>query len=266
MFFFESIFVLLKRHSISFFHSYSLYIVSSHFKKNSGLYKGGSIFCSVKNIEIDDCEFIENFCQGDFYEEGQVHQGGSIHVSKTTSLTLTKCNFTINHASTGGGAVFIDHNSDSINVKVSDCFFINCSASFADGAVLLTDGIWEINDCYFQDCRASSGGAVFCQNSAKSDTNMTNCIFDHCSGYEGGFVYCTAGRIILGKSVFENNLDDFIFEGNGSSPYPNATLQRVHFTHSFILLSIDDKQHDLSFPTACLKTSKKTTFLIFRMC
>lgn len=73
---------------------------------------------------------------------------------------------------------------------------------------------------------------------------MTNCIFDHCSGYEGGFVYCTAGRIILGKSVFENNLDDFIFEGNGSSPCPNATLQRVHFTHSFILLSIDDKQHD----------------------
>lgn len=222
----------------------SLYIVSSHFKKNSGLYKGGAIFCSVKNIEIDGCEFIENFCQGDFYEEGQIHQGGSIHVSQTTRLTLTKCNFTINHASTGGGAVFIDHNSNAINVKVSDCFFINCSASFAGGAVHLTDGIGEINDCYFKDCRAFSGGAVFSQNSAKSDTNMTNCIFDHCSGYEGGCVYCTAGRIILDKSVFENNLDDFIFEGNGSSPYPNATLQRGHYTHSFILLSIDDMQHD----------------------
>ena len=109
---------------------------------------------------------------------------------------MTNCNFTNNHASVLGGAIYFD--SDG---TVSNCNFINNYADKWGGAVYFNVG-GNVTNCNFTDNSAEDGGAVFFGNAGY----VTNCNFtNNFAGGLGGAVYFDEEGTVTNCNFTNNN-------------------------------------------------------------
>lgn len=169
---------------------------------------GGAISCEDANVEIVDCEFIDNQTThiaghgGAIWTAGTTHvditesrfqgcsseqNGGAIFFSGTVSLILD-CDFEGNTATTfegRGGAVYLQYS----DVEIRDTRFVDNEAHTggALSTVLNTPEV-QVQDCYFENNQAlRRGGAVHIDRDAPV---ITDCSFveNQCVWYGGAIL------------------------------------------------------------------------------
>ena len=100
---------------------------------------------------------------------------------KAWNIVLKNIVFKNSHATSDGGAVYIDC---VYNCKIISCSFINCSDTRNGGAI---SNFWGenlmITSCNFKDCHAKNGGAI---NNWGENCNISSCNFINCSADENG--------------------------------------------------------------------------------
>jgi predicted outer membrane repeat protein len=73
---------------------------------------------------------------------------------------ISNCSF-ISNAAANGGAIGTQFPNGLGRVNVSDCFFVENSATMNGGAVYSPDIPFEVTRCQFSRNQAAQGGAVF---------------------------------------------------------------------------------------------------------
>ena len=94
--------------------------------------------------------------------------GAGLHINQSSDLTLTNCTFRLNCAELAGGGLY----SNSINLTVAGCTFLDNSAGTGGGMGLHGDQTTLIN-CIFSGNSAFDGGGIDCHCTEVSLTNCT---------------------------------------------------------------------------------------------
>lgn len=166
-------------------------VVNSTFKDNVAQEFGGAILWNGTNGTINNCEFIGNEASGD--ESGR---GGALVIAGD-NCTVINSNFTENHCTFMGGAIFI---SNSTNSRIVNCNF--------DGNYLQKEQFSIFDD--------AGGGAIFsaCEGLLIDYCNFTN---NH-ANFTAGAIHLSnndtvtnsffnKNRAIKGDDGFENGND-----------------------------------------------------------
>ncbi|WP_295112191.1 Ig-like domain repeat protein [uncultured Methanobrevibacter sp.] len=188
------------------------------------------------------------------FVNGYGDDGGAINVGAGSSIELIDCIFLNNTATNNGGAVFINSDSLTSDSLIKSSTFkdntaanggsiyvmsstLNISASeFTDniakscGGSLFVDGILHIIQTAFEGNRAYSGGAIYLNDTSKTNSTIENSKFNNCNAtVDGGAVYISADNVHAKNLIFENNVagDDggaIYWEGNTGVIY-NVTCR-----------------------------------------
>ena len=188
------------------------------------------------------------------FANGYGDDGGAINVGAGSSIELIDCIFLNNTATNNGGAVFINSDSLTSDSLIKSSTFkdntaanggsiyvmsstLNISASeFTDniaksyGGSLFVDGILHTSQTAFEGNRAYSGGAIYLNDTSKTNSTIENSKFNNCNAtVDGGAVYISADNVHAKNLIFENNVagDDggaIYWEGNTGVIY-NVTCR-----------------------------------------
>ena len=192
-------------------------LINCSFKGNNSAAAGGAV-CNLSNssLQVTNCSFSENHAQSNGY-------GGGIYNDDTSNVMITNSKFT-NNGSVGGGGAILSYNV----LMAANCTFTgNYSINNSAGAIFNT-GSATINNCIFYANTSSYfGGAVFNNNyRAGSFTNtITNCLFYSNSGVYGGAVaFHASATQMTNCTIYGNNATNY---GGGlsisaSSLYPSS--------------------------------------------
>ncbi|MCC6675773.1 MAG: right-handed parallel beta-helix repeat-containing protein [Phycisphaerales bacterium] len=170
---------------------------------NGGIFPGGPVASAV----VEDCSFIDNF--------GDIGLGAGPGAYDTSAAVFTDCTFRHNTTGAGGGGLFCDGSSTTIN----RCTFIDNEGSFDGGdAVYITgDASPVFTSCAFLahsgpfSTRASGATIVI----GSSTPSFTNCTFanNNLGGtfFGVGVIYSfgTTTDIRIDNCIFWNNRDRF---------------------------------------------------------
>lgn len=152
-------------------------VVNSTFKNNVAHEFGGAILWNGVNGTIDNCEFIGNEASGD--ESGR---GGALVIAGD-NCTVSNSNFTSNHCTFMGGAIFV---SDSTDSKIVNCNF--------DGNYLQKEQFTVYDN--------AGGGAIFsaCEGLLIDSCNFTN----NYANFTAGAVHLSNNDTVI-NSFFDKN-------------------------------------------------------------
>ena len=151
------------------------------------------------------------------FANGYGDDGGAINVGAGSSIELIDCIFLNNTATNNGGAVFINSDSLTSDSLIKSSTFkdntaanggsiyvmsstLNISASeFTDniaksyGGSLFVDGILHTSQTAFEGNRAYSGGAIYLNDTSKTNSTIENSTFNNCNAAcDCGAVYISA--------------------------------------------------------------------------
>jgi len=177
-------------------------VVNCVFLDNNSYY-GGSGICNYdySSCHISGCQFLynENVCVDNYQYcsvviekslfEGNIN-GGSIANYYNCDLTVSNCTFR-NNKSTDGGGIYSGDN-DNNYLGISDCVFINNTASGAGkgGGVCAKSQYGDIlvNNCLFKDNVGGYGGGIYINSGGTA--KISNCVFcDNTATLLGGGLY-----------------------------------------------------------------------------
>lgn len=156
----------------------------------------GALYCVFDCLVlIEDCTFTSNVCGS----------GGGIDSGADVGITINRCTFTNNKATTvfSGGAI---NHSFAAKMTVNDSTFAGNTSADGGGAIHMGDSTLELNNCRFtENVCVARGGAIDALES--SDLRINNCIF---SGNKAGFGGAlshgyTATVVRVANSLFESN-------------------------------------------------------------
>ena len=187
--------------------------------------------CSTTSLIITDIT-LSNF--GNEYVNG-----GAIHFNGQGSMYLNRVRF-LNNRGRYGGAVYINNNTDS--VYISNCSFINNTATSGGGAIAIDSNTHNISILHtiITNNIANEGGGVYINNN-NTAVSIHNTIVQHCHAYYSGggillvsnnpdfslvystITYCTSGSTGGGVALRESNYYAQIV--NCSIVYCSSTLQ-----------------------------------------
>ncbi|WP_407412031.1 hypothetical protein [Methanobrevibacter sp.] len=253
-----------------------LTMINCTFINNSANSDGGAVYSSNAYLSISNCIFDKNSATeggamrsfGEYLRvvnshftnntiSGYVPQGGAILGWIGDAIN---CTFIDNSAGESGGGGAINGLSNIIN-----CTFINNHAFGEMGHGGAINGYYynpSISNCYFINNSATNGGAVY----ILSDSNITNCTFvNNYAESEGGAVYLKTSIYADEYLYIDNKLNSTIlnctFNNNhasdaGGAIYSNAYLNIInslfnsnhaYYAGSIILYSGKNKIDNCSF-------------------
>ncbi len=227
----------------------SLTVVNSIFESNYANKYGGAIAGEANsNIIINDTDFTKCYTIN--------NAGGALYV-RNSVLNIKKSNFTSCNATLGGAICDLESNSvlDSIIAN-------NNVANYQGGAVYKMYGTMEIKSSSFSDNKASSGGALFLDNSSDISVKLSKFISNQ-AAYEGGAVFTILNiKEDVSSNTYKNNRasqgNDYynspgynMFLGNG-----NYTMIKGDFSfNGTIPSSYDLREHGWVTPVKSQKSS-----------
>ncbi|XP_064389551.1 uncharacterized protein LOC135337551 [Halichondria panicea] len=210
-----------------------VYITNSVFTRNDG----GAVYIQSSNALINNTELNYN----------SAGRGGAVEVVSST-VVITRCNFTNNKASQNGGAIHVGSGS----VSISNSELTNNSADYHGGAIYVDSGSVSISNSELTNNSANDGGAIVVGSGSVSISNseLTNNRGDDtggaisvCSGsvsisnseltnnrvdYYGGAIYVYSGSVSISNSELTNNRADSdggaIYVDSGSVSISNSEL------------------------------------------
>ena len=181
-----------------YFGGYNMSVYNSKFINNSVANYGGAI--QMGSGLISGCYFENNTAYGQW--------GGAIMVESLYKdyMVIYNSTFKNNKAGGRGGAI----GSDTPNIKVYDCEFINNTAITGGAIYTRYDGPGlEIGFCNFTDNNATEAGGALCSDA--SSVKVDNCNFNNNLAPEGSAIYNTGDGLSLSQSNFTGNtVDDSI--------------------------------------------------------
>ncbi|KAK2950352.1 hypothetical protein BLNAU_14687 [Blattamonas nauphoetae] len=119
-------------------------------------------------------------CYSD-YEGGAI--GGFV---MNLSLQVKQCSFKRCHSDSEGGAISCMSDGDTTEAKLSESFFVGCSADFRGGGAvsIMMIHLLAISDCVFLDSFSNgySAGAIilFSPFYSTAEHPVSNCLFENC--------------------------------------------------------------------------------------
>ncbi len=159
---------------------------------------------------FDGCTFSN--CTG--------QNGGAIVITNNkTSLTLTNCTFTGNHATVSGGAFY----STNGITNIDNCTFTGNSADDLAGAAYITTGTVYFNEGTAFSLNTSTNGGGAISINAAGTAYIDKCTFDQNSSKLGGALYTAdnkAAKYYINSSLFTENTAS---GGNGYAIYLNTS-------------------------------------------
>ena len=229
-------------------------VESSLFECNSANNNGGAI-CTAA-CTVNDCTFVNNSAENsggainleyfylinkkcnisssEFIDNHASSHGGAISWANENG-TITQCNFTNNSAGDSGGAVYLDNNTNSVNI--TNCDFRNNSvsnnylgANRGGGAICLIGNNIYIKLCSFISNLASksNGGAIFLNTSG-----LTNNL--------GGKNILSSNS--LGANALNNIIEESTFQGNDARTGKAICTEEetIIFFNNFFYTTEDEK-------------------------
>ena len=206
-------------------------------------YGGGGIWTSMKDVTVENCQFISCYCVyqggalfhyvgGDFESYTTItnctfdgcsagQAAGSVESgAKTVRVTGTAFRSSTSNAKNGGALNVWSGNSDAKNgepttdcwVYLTCCTFENCYALNGTGdkgnggAMRSTARYNTITDCIFINNIGNNGGAINIYNSNAVDTVISGCTFTGCSARgQGGAIWCRSKTLTINGSTSIRN-------------------------------------------------------------
>ena len=156
----------------------SLFVSDSVFEGSKGnLYKAINIANPTDSVVVLRCNFTRN----------SASDGGAVSIQDGTStdVSFTDCNFMDNHASSRGGAFYIQTTAFNarlpLNISFTGCKFMRNSAPSGGGAFYIETSMnippsltISVTGCHFMENSASSGGgALFINSRSPRDTSVS---------------------------------------------------------------------------------------------
>ncbi len=188
---------------------------------------------------------------------------GPLEVEDGAQLTLYRCIFEGNHASSDGvsyglgGAIIVDEGS----LVANDCKFINNKADRHGGAICIEDsGSVTLNNCYFKDNKKGSDEAndfedYSIDGGESADWSFTNCLFVG-SGSLDIDVDASEKSVSITPWVDDNiNLVVLYKDGKFYDDNPGASGRTTTFTdlekgtYTVYMMKDDEKRYEYSGST-----------------
>ncbi len=195
-------------------------IIRNSLFTNNTANTGGVIFTNGGELDISNSSFANNGATGS--------HGGAIVARNKTSVT--NCTFIGNQAGTNGGAISVDKNTFTLNIK--GCSFENNSAINNGGAVYLSSAgvsatfTETTNEGLFKANSAINGGAIYVNTC--STFSVTGYIFeDNSATTNGGAIYTGATIKDIGSCDFVSNSSS---RGGAIYAAKEMTLNECDFT------------------------------------
>ena len=174
----------------------------AHGENFEGIGRGAAIGVFGSNCTIEGCVFDSNWAKGiDGAYSTTIETGSNVE-----GLIIKNCTFLNNHANNTdsisyGGALAITN-----NINVTNCTFINNSATF--GGALMLYISYDVENCIFINNTADEyGGAVYFEHDVS--ININNSTFDGNKAVKGGAIHVDCVDFSINNSDFINNYADY---------------------------------------------------------
>ena len=177
--------------------------------KGYGSNSGGAINCYNSNPTIQNCVIIGNeakYCGGGmitnygaptlinctFSNNSAPDRGGAIWCHSGGSPRLMNCKFIGNRACNGAGV------SECHRSLITDCVFMDNTATGSGGAIYIVDGSPRLEKCVFvrNSANGGGGGGIYVHSTtdnATANPTITSCIFVGNTALVGGGMYNISG-------------------------------------------------------------------------
>ena len=157
--------------------------------------------------------------------------GGGLRVLDNATGVVSNCIFDDCHADSGG-AIAIE--GDLIDLLVSHCSILNCTADDDSGAVKFDNGdsTLVVDRCVIANCSGGDdGGAIKTGDSTGPNVTISNCLFLNNSAGDESVVEGRFGTRILNCTFVGNTAPDgdgIVVERTNSSNAPSAVMELVN--------------------------------------
>lgn len=169
----------------------SMKVVDADFELNTATEMGGAVY-NASNLTLTDADFKFNTANT---------LGGAIYSSG--KLDLDKVNFVSNSViEEDGGALYITGGQE--NNITNSTFRDNHADNYSGGAILLQNGVLNIDNTTFVGNTAMESGAIFTYSSQPNTLNITNSVFDSNMALSAGAV----------QAMYQANISDTVFKNN----------------------------------------------------
>ena len=199
----------------------SMKIVDADFNENTATVSGGAIYNTGK-LTIVDTDFVGN---------SAIKLGGAIYSSG--KLDLDEVSFVSNSVTEeDGGALFITGGQE--NNITNSIFEANHADNYSGGAILLQNGVLNIDNTTFVGNTAMESGAIFTYSSQPNTLNITNSVFDSNMALSAGAVQAMY-QANISDTVFKNNIATTNSDGAGAlfvGAVGKAVLDNVTFENN----------------------------------
>lgn len=198
----------------------NLVIKNSEFYNQKALAAGGFMYLLTSTTSIWYSKFSGGISD---------KHGGAIYVS-SGSLSISKCEFWLNQATEAGGSIYLD----STEVTIDDSMFYQCKASTGD-AIYAEDSIVSITKSLFFNSMTFSNlpsASIITKNKCK--LTISDSLFKDSWGSVGGILlYDSKNTLIENSKFYKLNIINYgaaTFIG-GTEEY-NITIKNSTFTHN----------------------------------
>ncbi|MDO5826202.1 MAG: hypothetical protein Q4Q22_07465, partial [Methanosphaera sp.] len=208
----------------------NLNVNNSNFTNNTGGYSGGAIYNYNGSVTVTQSIFIAN--------NGNNDRGGAIaSIMDGSSLNISDSIFADNHASKGGGSIYVNEslvirnsnftnnsatiggailNNISSNITITDSNLTHNNATI--GGAIENYGILNITNSNLTHNNATiDGGSI---DNYKGTLNITNSNLTHNTAKEGGVIYNYNGTL----NITDSNLTHNTATWDGGAIYNTGTL------------------------------------------
>jgi len=166
------------------------------------LYQAASFGLNDSNVIFEGFTIINGSSGG----------GGAIYMN-SNSATINNCKFSDNYTSGDGGAIKIyNYHNGNADPIISNCTFLNNTSAGDGGAIEMMWGFGKIQRCTFTGNSGYYGGAIYTSASA---VEITNSVFNLQTALSGGgcdFTWNSNGATVQ-NSIFYHNTTNY----NGSA-------------------------------------------------
>jgi predicted outer membrane repeat protein len=162
--------------------------------------------------------------------------GGAIYNSSTGTLTVINSSFTLNSATTSGGALY---NKISSGSAIFDTVLFSSNTALAGGGAVfneISSGTVSFNNIVFSSNSAdSAGGAIYNNLSSSATLTVNNSSFKLNSTSatgEGGAIYNKGGNFKIANSEFQENSSNnggALHAANGNNGSGKITVEKSSF-------------------------------------
>ena len=180
-----------------------------------GSAKGGGIYVRDSSLTISKCVFTEN----------HAIKGGGAYLEGDIDVWFNECEFVSNLADDDGGAISVLRYNGLSQVLVNRCKFRGNSAGSYGGALDLTVGDLTVYNSMFRDNEADRGGAAAIHGTG--DLVLRSVTTSDNSANLGGSVYASLGSVRIENSILWG---DSALSGGDELWATSSAARQVHYT------------------------------------